>query len=80
MLSAYVLIQFGSLDSADAMARVHKDLRGVKGVKTVHILAGPTDAIAYVEAADQNALMQAIGGIRMTRGVASTDTRIVFPI
>jgi hypothetical protein len=49
-------------------------------VKTVHFLAGPTDVIAFVEAADQAALGESLGKIRGIKGVASTDTRIVWPM
>ena len=80
MMAAFVFIQMGvSGGWADAQA-LHKALHGIAGVKTVHFLAGPTDIIAFVEAADQSALMQTVGNIRAVKGVASTDTRVVWPV
>jgi len=55
-------------------------LRGIAGVKQAHAVAGPTDCIAFVEAADQEALIAVVSAIRAVEGVASTDTRIAWPI
>ena len=80
MTSAFVFIQVsipGGMADANA---IHKALHAVEGVKTVHFLAGPTDAIAFVEVADQAAMMQTVGKLRAVKGVASTDTRIVLPL
>jgi hypothetical protein len=57
---------------------LHDALHAVAGVKTVHFVAGPTDVVVFVDAADQSALLQAIGNLRAVKGVASTDTRIVI--
>ena len=62
------------------MRALHDALHAVDGVKTVHFLAGPTDVIALVEAADQAALGESLGKIRGIKGVTSTDTRIVWPM
>ncbi len=77
MMSAFVFIQIGA---AQDMSALHMALHGVAGVKTVHFLAGPTDVVAFAEAADAQGLMTIIGGIRGVSGVASTDTRIVLPV
>jgi hypothetical protein len=75
MFSAYILIQLSATDPRKTM----KGIRGVAGVKQAHLLAGPTDCIAFVEAADPTALGDIIVGIRGVKGVASTDTRIAMP-
>jgi uncharacterized protein with GYD domain len=62
------------------MQELHQALHAVAGVKTVHLLIGPTDAIAFVEVADQAALAQTVMKLRAVKGVASTDTRIVWSL
>ncbi len=79
MTSAFVFIQASSAAGPVDIREVHKALHAVMGVKTVHFLAGPTDAIAFVEVADMGALMETVGKIRAVKGVGSTDTRIVLP-
>jgi hypothetical protein len=81
MMSAFVLIQMAASSGGWTDARaLHDALHAVTGVKTVHFLAGPTDIITFVEASDQKALMEAVGKIRAVKGVASTDTRVVWPV
>ena len=77
MISAYILMQAGL---AGDVKELHTALHAVPGVKTVHFLAGPTDGMLFVEAADQAALLQTIGKIRAVKGVTASDTRIVWPI
>ncbi len=79
MTAAFVFIQVAVSGLSD-LRGLHKSLHAIPNVKTVHVLAGPTDMIAYVEAADQAALMETLGKIRGTKGVASTDTRLVWPV
>ncbi|MBI3761063.1 MAG: Lrp/AsnC ligand binding domain-containing protein [Chloroflexi bacterium] len=80
MVAAFVMIQM-SVSGGWADARdLHNTLHGVMGVKTVYFLSGPTDILAFVEAADMTSLMDSIGKIRSVKGVASTDTRMVLPI
>ena len=67
------------LSGLDRRSRTHGALHAVSGVKTIHFVAGPTFLIDFVEAADQTALMEALGKLRAVKGVASTDTRIVMP-
>jgi uncharacterized protein with GYD domain len=78
MMSAYVFIQVAGLADRNDVMALHDALHAVAGVKTVHFVAGPTDVVVFVDAADQSALMQAIGNLRAVKGVASTDTRIVI--
>jgi hypothetical protein len=78
MMSAYVFIQVAGLADRNDVMALHDALHAVAGVKTVHFVAGPTDVVVFVDAADQSGLMQAIGNLRAVKGVASTDTRIVI--
>jgi hypothetical protein len=59
---------------------MHSALHAVPGVKGVYFLSGAIDILAQVEAADQKALMETLGKIRAVKGVASTDTRMIWPI
>ena len=75
MTTAYILIQLVTPDPHEVMEAI----RAVAGVKQAHLLAGPTDCIAYVEATDQEALAATIIALRGIKGVGSTDTRITVP-
>lgn len=77
MQGAIVLVQAG--EGAD-MSAVHKDLHAVENVKEVYFLAGPTDALCHVEAADIDALVRTVQKVRSIKGVAGTDTRFILPI
>ena len=79
MMSAFVFVQVQGLASWADAVKMHKALHAVPGVKTVHFVAGPTDVIVYLEAADQNALTETVGKLHGVKGVGSTDTRIVLP-
>ena len=80
MLSAFVFIIVTGLGDVTSARKLHDALHAVSGVKTVHYVAGPTDIVVFVEAADQAALMKTLGELRAVNGVASTDTRIVMPL
>ncbi len=80
MTSAYVFVQLGKLGGMSEVGELHKAMHAAPGVKMVHMLAGPTDMVVYVEVADQGALVDTIGRLRGINGVASTDTRIVVPM
>jgi hypothetical protein len=80
MLSAFVFVQVGSFANWNEAKALHDALHAVSGVKTVHFVAGPTDVVVFVEAADQAGLMEALGKIRAVKGVTSSDTRIVMPL
>ncbi len=79
-MSAFVFIQVGETEGWDEMRALHDALHAVAGVKTVHFVAGPTDIIVFVDATDQPALVVTLGNIRAVKGVANTDTRIVWPM
>jgi uncharacterized protein with GYD domain len=80
MVAAFVFVQLSAISGRDDLSRLHKDLHAVPGVKTVHLTAGPTDMIVYVEVADQSAMMDTIGKMHAVKGVGSTDTRMVLPV
>lgn len=77
MQGAIVMTQLGA--SADIGA-LHKELHGLENMKEVFFLAGPTDLLCRVEAADVAAVTRAVMQIRGVKGVASTDTRFILPI
>ena len=79
MMSAFVFVTVADMTGASDVATIHKALHAVPGVKTVYFVAGPTDVICFVEAADQAGLMECVGKIHAVKGVARTDTRIVLP-
>ncbi|MEP7358923.1 MAG: Lrp/AsnC ligand binding domain-containing protein [Anaerolineales bacterium] len=78
MKSAFVLTQVGGLKDVAEVKALHGALHAIAGVKTVHFVAGPTDIIVFAEADDDDGLAAVIGQMRATKGVASTDTRIVI--
>ena len=78
MKSAFVLTQIGGLKDVAEVKALHSALHAIAGVKTVHFVAGPTDVIVFAEANDDDGLAAIIGQMRATKGVASTDTRIVI--
>jgi uncharacterized protein with GYD domain len=78
MTAAFVFVQVGELGGMSEAEAFHDALHAIDGVKTVHFLSGPTDVIVFIEAADQAALIDAVMKVRGTKGVASTDTRIVW--
>lgn len=80
MVAAFVLIKVTPDAGWSDAAAMHGAMHAVPGVKTVHFVAGPTDIIAFVEVADQKAMMETIGKLRAIKGVFSTDSRIVWPV
>lgn len=80
MVAAFVLIQVAASTSWSDAPAMHSALHAVPGVKGVHFLAGPTDIIAFVEVADQKALLESLAKIRAVKGVGVTDSRIVLPV
>ena len=80
MVGAFILIQVASAVGWGNAPTIHTALHAVPGVKTVHFLTGPTDIIVYVEAANQDGLMDILGKVRAVKGVGSTDTRVVLPV
>ena len=76
MLTAYILAQFAGSDFRETMAQ----LRAIDGVEQAHLVMGPTDIIARVEAADLDALGDITLAILALDGVAHTDTRLAWPV
>lgn len=75
MAAAYILMNVES----GKVGKAHTALRGIKGVKQAHIVAGPFDIIAMVEANGLEQLSQRIMmEIQNISGVRSTTTAIVF--
>lgn len=72
MTAAYILMQLNAPDPRKTM----KSIRAIASVKQAHLLAGPTDCIAYVETDSQESLAETVIALRGVKGVASTDTRI----
>ncbi|MBN2057682.1 MAG: Lrp/AsnC ligand binding domain-containing protein [Candidatus Saganbacteria bacterium] len=56
MTSAYILVE--SLPGK--AIELTNIVKGIKGVKTVHLVTGPYDVIAFVEAADLKSLGEVI--------------------
>ena len=79
MMAAFVFVQLSAISGRDDLARVHKEMHALPGVKTVHLTAGPTDMIVFVEVADENALMDTITKMHAVKGVGGTDSRMVLP-
>ncbi|KXA93192.1 hypothetical protein AKJ66_02580 [candidate division MSBL1 archaeon SCGC-AAA259E22] len=74
MAEAYILLTV----AIGKVREVSEQLKEVKGVKNVHILTGPFDIIALVEAEDLSTLTNTVvEGIRETDGVVDTNTSIV---
>lgn len=80
MSAAYVLMNIRDMNGINDVHSLHQALHAVPGVKSVHLLTGPTDVITYVEAKDETSLMDTIGKLRGIKGVSNTDTRIVMPM
>lgn len=73
MTTAYILIE-ALPGKAIELTNI---VKGLKGVKTVHLVTGPYDVIAFVEAADLKSLGEIIvKKIQATGNVARTLTCI----
>jgi DNA-binding Lrp family transcriptional regulator len=74
-VKAYVLIEAYPGASRDVAAAARK----IKGVKSVAVVTGPHDVIAYVEAADAKALGEVlIAKIQKIDSIAGTITDVVI--
>lgn len=79
MISAFILVNV-TPDFKGDVESAHKAAHAVPGVKTVHFLLGPIDAVVYVEVKDIQALGETIRALHAIPGVGATDTRLVLPI
>ena len=53
-----------------------KEIEKIEGVKTVHVVVGTFDAIAYAELNSTNELRQLLDSIHRIEGIARTETCI----
>jgi len=61
--------------------QVAKELEGLRGVKTVHVVTGPYDIVVFVGAKDLATLTNTVvEGIHKIKGVVDTNTAIVVEI
>lgn len=75
MARAYILMNIES----GKVGKAHTALKGIKGVREAHIVAGPFDIIAQVEANGLEQLSQRIlMEIQTISGVRSTTTAVIF--
>lgn len=74
MVGGYVLITA----NIGRVKRVAKELKKIQGVKSVHVVTGPFDIIAYIEAPDLHSLSTTIvENIHRVKGVVDTNTAVV---
>jgi hypothetical protein len=79
MIAAFIFVNVAPGFTGD-IAVAHKAAHAVPGVKTVHFLLGPIDAVVYAEVKDMQALGDTIRALHAVPGVGATDTRLVLPI
>ena len=74
MVQAYVLITA----AIGKVRQVSKDLKGIQGIKSVHVVTGPYDVIVFVEAKDLATITDTVlDKIHKVKGVVDTNTAIV---
>ncbi len=77
MVQAYVLITA----AIGKVRQVSKDIEGLRGVKSVHVVTGPYDIVVFVEAKDLGILTNTVvEGIHRIKGVVDTNTAIVVEL
>ena len=77
MTQAYVLITA----AIGKVKYVAKEIKGLRGVKSVHVVTGPYDIIVFVEAQSLDSLTSTVvGGIHKIKGIVDTNTAIVVEI
>lgn len=73
-VSAYVFIEISQGKAKDLVEKIAK----IEGVNRAHVVTGPYDAIAFVEASDINSLgAMVVSQIQFLEGVIRTQTNIV---
>jgi DNA-binding Lrp family transcriptional regulator len=61
--------------------QVSRDLKKIKGVRSVHVVTGPYDIVVFVEAKSLDALSSTVvEDIHRVKGVVDTNTAIVVEI
>lgn len=77
MTQAYVLITA----AIGKVKQAAKEIKALRGVKSVHVVTGPYDIIVFVEAKSLDTLTSTIvEGIHKVKGVVDTNTAIVVEI
>ena len=77
MVQAYVLITA----AIGKVRGVAEELKGLQGVKSVHVVTGPYDIIVFVEAKELGSLTNTVvKGIHKIKGVVDTNTAIVVEV
>ncbi len=77
MVQAYVLVTA----AIGKVKQVAKEIRGLSGIKSMHVVTGPYDIIVLVETASLDALTNTVvEGIHKVKGVVDTNTALVVEI
>ena len=77
MVQAYVLITA----AIGKVRQVSKELEGLRGVRTVHVVTGPYDLVVFVEAKDLSTMTNTVvEGIHKIKGVIDTNTAIIVEL
>jgi len=77
LVQAYVLITA----AIGKVRQVSKELEGLRGMRTVHVVTGPYDLVVFVEAKDLSTLTNTVvEGIHKIKGVVDTNTAIVVEL
>ncbi len=77
MVQAYILITA----AIGKVRQVSKELEGLRGMKSVHVVTGPYDLVVFVEAKDLSTLTNTVvEGIHKIKGVVDTNTAIVVEL
>jgi DNA-binding Lrp family transcriptional regulator len=77
LVQAYVLITA----TIGKVRQVSRELRKIKGVKSVHVVTGPYDIIVFVEARSLDQLSSTVvEDIHRVKGVVDTNTAIVVEV
>jgi len=77
LVQAYVLITA----AIGRVRHVSKELEGLRGVKSVHVVTGPYDIVVFVEAKDLSTMTNTVvEGIHKIKGVVDTNTAIVVEL
>jgi len=77
LVQAYILITA----AIGKVRQVSKELEGLRGMKSVHVVTGPYDLVVFVEAKDLSTLTNTVvEGIHKIKGVVDTNTAIVVEL
>lgn len=76
MTSAYIFIGCAGKTPSETI----KEIRNIEGVKQAHVVTGPDDIIAFVEAENMEELEKIILSIREVAVTVKSDTRVTWSI